>query len=199
MEIFDLRGGFSEKSALEKSVDVLKRGGILLYPTETAYALGCDAGNSAAVARIVRIKQRPPGKQFPLIIGNEAMARRLCKVNAQSAKLMKRFWPGPLTLVLSVRRGKGSVAVRVPGSAMARALAMRLGRPIVSTSANRSGWPACYSVRSALRQLRGESIDAILDAGALSRRRPSAIIDARGGNICIIRSGKHFKVDRKQR
>lgn len=189
MKIFDIRGGRPAKSALEKTAEVLKQGGVILYPTETAYALGCDAKNSAAVARIARIKKRPQGKPFPLIAGSEAMVRRLCKVNAESARLMRRYWPGPLTLVLDVRRGDASVAVRVSGSDMARAISVRLGRPIVSTSANRSGQPSCYSVRSALRQLRGQAIDVILDAGALPRRKTSTITDARKEKIRIVRQG----------
>lgn len=174
---------------LRKALRVLREGGIILYPTETSYALGCDAGNSKARVRIFKIKGRSKSKELPLIVGSEAMARRLYRVNALAARLMKKYWPGPLTLLLDARRGGKSAAIRVPGSVIARVLSRRLGRPIVSTSANLSGKQACFSARTALRQLRGKGIDLVLDAGRLHRRKPSAIVDARCGQLCILRRG----------
>ena len=189
MEIFDVRGGRIKKSELNKSIDILKKSGVILYPTETSYALGCDAGNDKAKARIFEIKGRSKNKELPLIAGSEVMVSRFCKVGMASAALMKQFWPGPLTLVLDARRGKGSVAIRVPGWDLVRMLSNRLGRPIVSTSANLSGRATCYSARAALRQLGGRGIDLVLDAGRLPRRKPSTIIDDRGKKLRILRQG----------
>lgn len=189
MEIFDIRGGRIKKSDLEESVDILKKGGIILYPTETAYALGCDASNHKTRALIFEIKGRSKNKDLPLIAGSEAMVQRLCKIDALSARLVKKYWPGPLTVVLDGRRGKQSVAIRVPGLSVARALSLGLGRPLISTSANLSGKPTCYSVRAALRQLGAGGVDLVLDAGSLPRRKPSTIVDARSGFIKILRQG----------
>lgn len=189
MEIFYIRKERIKKSVLGRCIDILKKGGVILYPTETSYAVGCDALNRQARVRIFEIKGRSKNKDFPLIAGSKAMVRRFCKVNAFSARLMNNYWPGPLTLVFDGRRGKQSVAIRVPGSSVARALSLGLGRPIVSTSANLSGKPTCYSVRAALRQLDGKGIDLVLDVGCLARRKPSTIIDARGKEIRIVRQG----------
>lgn len=199
---------FSEK-IIKKTVDILQRGGVIIYPTDTAYALGCDAMNKRACARIFKIKHRQKEKRLPLIAGSVAMVKNFCKVDSTSEKLIKKYWPGALTLILKVKSckvrkviGKGeTVAVRVPKSKIARAISQRLGRPIVSTSANLSGHSLCYCVNDILRQFvpsphssptgRGDklSIDLVLDAGILPRKKSSTIIKIVNGKIEILRRG----------
>lgn len=176
--------------------------GFLLYPTETAYAIGCDATNTRVVQAIFRLKGRGRGKSLPLIVASRAMAERYAVFTPLARRLARMYWPGPLTLVLRARRrfpigiavADGSIALRVSAHPIARALSRQLGRPIVATSANRSGKPPCFSARAACEALfpravqLGVPLDTI-DFGTLPRRRPSTIVDARGITPIILRSG----------
>lgn len=204
---------------MSRAVARLRRGGLLIYPTETAYALGCDATNPAAVRAIFRLKGRERSKPLPLIVASVAMAERYARFTPLARRLANEHWPGPLTVVADSRQPQaasrfapgvvapdGTLALRISSHPIARALSRALGRPIVSTSANHSGQPPCYTIPSALRSLnrtviaradryRPEAISAarlglrVLDAGPLLRRRPSTIVDARGSQTVVLRRG----------
>ena len=171
----------SEK-LLREAAAVLKHGGIVVYPTETAYAVGCDATNPAARKRIYAIKGREKGKPLPMIVADASMADRFGKFDAMSAALARAFWPGPLTLVL------GRAAMRVSPHPVARALARLLGRPVVSTSANRSGGKNPYRLADVLRDL-GTAPDLCLDGGTLKPLKPSTIVRCAGNRCDILREG----------
>jgi L-threonylcarbamoyladenylate synthase len=129
------------------AADVLRRGGLVAYPTETFYGLGALARDAAALDRLAHAKLRPEGKPLPLLAADVAQVKEVALLEGLASRLAARFWPGPLTLVLpavpgldaAITAGAGTVAVRVPGSEVARALARRAGGAIVSTSANLSG------------------------------------------------------------
>ena len=177
------------ESALRAAADALKSGGIVVFPTETAYGLGCDAANRAAVKKIYAVKGRDSSKRLPLIVSSLAMARRRARFGPMSAALARRFWPGPLTLVLPAKGNKrDELAMRVSSHPVARALARRLGRPLISTSANRSGGETRYSIAGVLRDL-GTMPDLVLDAGPLPRTKPSTIVRCAGELCQILRSG----------
>ena len=195
--------------SIESAAAHLHSGGLLIYPTETAYAIGCDATNPVALRAIFRLKRRERGKPLPLIVASRAMAEYYARFTPLARRLAVRYWPGPLTIVLAsrfsplpVRRGSvrgraalapstiaanGTIALRVSSHPIARALSRSLGRPIVSTSANRAGASPCYSARAALRSLRG-GVRAV-DTGPLPHRRPSTIVDARGDRPIVLRRG----------
>ena len=166
---------------LQEAIAVLKKGGVVLFPTETAYGLAADSGNPRAMRKIYRVKGRDAKKQLPFIAATPAMANAFAKIPAPLVKIARRYWPGPLTVV-----GKRA-AVRVSDHPVARALSKGLGRPITATSANISGKPTCYSVRAVLKQ--GVEADFILDVGALRRRKPSTIIAWKDGEIVVLRQG----------
>ena len=174
---------------------VLKRGGLVVYPTETAYALGCDAKNARAMRRIRTVKGREKSKPLPLIAASLSMATRLANFDVFSLALAKKHWPGPLTLILPVPRkfttvnflGTG-LAVRVSSHPTAHALATALGRPIVSTSANRSGAPTKYDVASVLADL-GTAPDLVLDAGRLAKTKTSTIVRCNERGCEVLRDG----------
>ncbi|MDO8598867.1 MAG: L-threonylcarbamoyladenylate synthase [bacterium] len=189
----------------------MRRSSIIIYPTETAYAIGCDATNARAVAAIFRLKGRERGKSLPLIVASRAMAERYAQFTPLARQLSKRYWPGPLTLVLAQRfspppdrRGSergwkplapgviaadGTVALRVSSHPIARRLSRQLGHPIISTSANRSGEPPAFSARAAMRAFLADRNVLLMDVGALPRRKPSTIVDARGSEPIILRQG----------
>lgn len=156
----------------------LRHGGLLIYPTETAYAIGCDATNARAVRAIFRLKGRERGKPLPLIAASVAMAKRYARFTPLARRLARRWWPGALTIVLPQLRHSegrargishhdkvaalapgalardGTLALRISSHPIARALSQRLGRPIISTSANRSGQPPCHTTHSVLHSLK---------------------------------------------
>lgn len=200
MRVLKAFRGKVRRSALDEIVGVLRRGGIVAYPTDTAYGLAADPENKEAVARIYRMKGRRAGKALPLIAGSIAQVGKFTRMDAASRKIAEKYWPGPLTLVLPVREkyrrrfrhvsALGTVAVRVPASPWARAIASSLGGPVTSTSANRSGHPAPYSAGSVRRGFSGrKQPDLVLDTGALPRRPISTIIRVRRGKIDVLRPG----------
>lgn len=182
---------------LANAVRVIRRGGVVAYPTETAYGLGADATNPRAVSKIFAVKGRSERKPLPLIVASQRMAERFFLFSEAEAALARRHWPGPLTMLLRPRqrfpRGvagpDGRVAVRVSGGALARALSARLGRPITATSANRSGGKTCYSVSCVRRSLDKVRSEMILDGGTLPRRKPSTIIRVTKKSVRTLRRG----------
>jgi L-threonylcarbamoyladenylate synthase len=176
------------KQSIRKAVEFLKEGKVIVYPTETSYALGCDATNDKACKRIFRIKKRSKEKKLPIIVANLKMAKEYAYFNKDALKLAKTFWPGPLTLLLKKKRklsrfvGKG---IRISSNPIARELSKKLGKPIVATSANISGRENCYSIKEVLKQ--GIKADLYLDAGKLKKVKPSTIFDVEERKI--IREG----------
>ncbi len=177
---------------------VLKHGGVVLFPTETAYGLAVDATNPRAVKRVHEIKGRAEEKTFPLIAADAKMAESVMKLSPRLLALAKKHWPGALTIVAPVQkksglakevvREEGTIAVRVSSGAIAKALAKGLGSPITSTSANKSGETTCYSVRAFFKQL-PEADVFVLDGGAIPRRALSTIIVEENGQIIVRRQG----------
>lgn len=175
-----------DAAAFKKAVAVLKAGGLVVYPTETAYALSCAPASAAAVRRLFAVKGRDGSKPLPLIAATAAMAKRAVKLDRYGTALAEAFWPGPLTLVAPAK--KGTLAVRVSSHPTAAALAKAFGGPVVSTSANRSGGPAAFDVPSVLKQL-GARPDLVLDAGPLKPGPVSTIVRPLDGVIEILREG----------
>jgi len=168
---------------IAQAIAVLKQGGVVVFPTETAYGLAADATNSEAVERVRTVKSRSQEKSFPLIAASREMVERYAGIPRALERLAREHWPGPLTLVLqAMGEGlapgvvrDGTVAMRVSSHPVARALSEGLGAPIVATSANRAGEDACYSV-ACVRQQLGEAPNFYLDAGDLTPQPASTIV-----------------------
>jgi len=179
----------------------LERHGVLAYPTETVYGFG-GAIDSASVNRLVALKKRPDGKPFLLLISSSAMIDRLSLHLSKSAGMLAaRFWPGPLTLVLSGGEGRvaprlrgpeGGVAVRwTPHPGLQRLIAA-IGDPLTSTSANRPGQPPAMSAASILEAWKQEiarGVLRLLDGGTLQPSAPSTAVDCTGRHPRVIRPG----------
>ncbi len=174
---------------------------VLAYPTETVYGFGSGI-DSESVQQLIKMKGRPKGKPFLLLIANSEMLHRLdLHLNAAASILAARFWPGPLTLVLpggerrvpdALRGPEGGIAVRwTPHPALTR-LITAYGEPITSTSANRPRSPAAMSAGEIVDQWRdiiARGTLRVLDGGRLSPSEPSTVVDCSGRNPRVIRPG----------
>ena len=185
------------KAGIEKAAAAIRRGGVVAFPTETVYGLGADGLDPEACARIFEIKGRP--RFDPLILHecSAARARKLfSRIPAAAERLMKKFWPGPLTLVLPkaaavpdiVTAGLRTVAVRVPAGPHALALIRASGRPIAAPSANRFGQLSPTSAAHVRKQL-GDGPDLILDGGHTRIGVESTIIAFEKGRPVLLRPG----------
>ncbi|GBE41470.1 threonylcarbamoyl-AMP synthase [bacterium BMS3Bbin09] len=191
---------FNKNSLLKiiaDSLEIIKGGGIIAYPTESFYALGVLATNEKALGNLFLLKKRPIEKPLPLIVGGpEALATVVKTVPDRAIELMKRFWPGPLTIVFEaadnvsdlLTAGTGRVAVRVPGDSIALHLAREAGFPITATSANISTKPPADNPDAVLDYF-GDSIDLIIDVGKTPGGRPSTIVDVTTDTLKILREG----------
>ena len=167
--------------ALKVASKVVRNGGVVVYPTETSYALGCNALDAKAVRRIYKMKGRDRSKPLPVIVADEKMALRFAVLTPQANALIRRFMPGPLTIaakrkVAMPACGKArTVAFRIPSSEFARKLSKKAGVPIVSTSANVSGGEQLYEIAHVFEQF-SKSADLIVDCGDLARQPASTLV-----------------------
>ena len=176
---------------LRRTIRILRRGGIVAYPTEAVWGLGCDPLNGAAIARLLALKQRVAGKGLILIAHELAVLRPfLAPLPTRLEQRLRATWPGPVTWLLPAAAelparlsgGRSTLAVRVTAHPLAAALCRELGAPLVSTSANPS---ARKPARSALRVRRyfGPRIDALLPGATGGLARPTEIRDAATGKV----------------
>ena len=181
----------AEAGSVAAAATALSGGGVVVFPTETFYALGADPRSTAGVEAVYRWKARPRDRPLPWVAASREQVESVCLLPPAAAALARRAWPGPVTLVLSLRRLEGSVAVRVSSHPVARALARALGRPVISTSANRSGHAPAVTAEGAVRGLveaapPGASL-LCLDGGATPGGAPSVILDARSEPLRLLR------------
>lgn len=178
------------------AVHLLAQGELVCYPTDTVYGLGAAAENDDAVRRLFAAKGRPLDKPLPLLIPDEAAAARLAQVTPIARTLMRRFWPGALTIVmvkapefrsLALAR-QDHVALRVPDLHLLREIIRALGQPITGTSANRAGAPSPRAAAEAALQL-GDMVALIIDGGPTRSASESTVIDITSDPVRILRPG----------
>jgi len=187
------------EAAALRAAEILRGGGVILYPTDTLYGLGADALSDDAVAKVKRIKGRDEGKPIHAIVEDLAAAEAFAVIDASAKLLAKAFWPGSLTLILKKRenvetgisRGIRTFGVRVPNNEFCLALAHEFGKPYTGTSANRSGEVPERSLEKVLTQLGSvvRAIDIVIDAGELQASLPSTVVDTTSSTPVILREG----------
>jgi L-threonylcarbamoyladenylate synthase len=178
------------------AADVLRRGGIVAYPTDTLYALAADPRRDDAVGALFEIKGRHGSAPIALIAATAEQARPAGEFGPDEDRLAARLWPGPLTIVVPAAGGLsrllsgelGTVGVRVPAHAAARALAAAFGACITATSANLSGQAAAVTGDEVAAAL-GDRIDALLDGGPVPGGPPSTVVQVIGGQPVMHRAG----------
>jgi L-threonylcarbamoyladenylate synthase len=181
---------------VQKGVEILRKGGVIAFPTDTVYGLGAYAFSLAAVERIYAIKNRPGHRQFPLLIADMGRLTELADPVPEIAWfLAKRFWPGGLTLVLTKRTSVAkfltpgpTVAVRVPNHPVCLTLIDGLAGPLVGTSANISGESPALTAGEVQQRLGGK-VDFIIDGGRCPGGKESTVVDVTGDRPVTLREG----------
>ena len=181
---------------IDDGIAALKAGELVVYPTETFYAIGADAFSSIALRRLFQVKKREPGRPVGLIAADTAMAFSVAReIPIDARRLADAFWPGPLTLVLPARdniapelTGADGVGIRVSPNPVARALSAGIGRPITATSANLSGEAPASTLESARAAL-GVKVKVYLEGGNLMASAPSTVVAVSGSGWKMVRVG----------
>jgi len=178
----------------DQTIERLRQGGVVVFPTETSYSLGCRAGDATAVARLVALKGRPDGRPLPVLLPSMRALERH-QPETPLLTLAQAFWPGPLTLVVpafpglaqAVTGATNMVGVRLSGHEVAARIARALGEPIVATSANRSG-AAAPSTADACDAAGLDGADGLLDAGPVAGSK-STVVGIVDGALHVFREG----------
>ena len=190
------------KKIIQVCVRALKAGKVVAYPTDTSYGLAADAFNPAALKKLYRIKERASDQPMHVVVPSLSFAKATTKWDSLATALARKFWPGPLTLVLGLKSkslglkmvsaGTGALGVRLPNNPVAVDLAKFLGRPITATSANPSahlsGGYDSYSARDILIQFEKKLAqpDIVIDFGRLLKRKPSTIVKIENRSISVL-------------
>ncbi len=180
--------------SIGRAAKVVRRGGLVVYPTDTVYGLGCDPLNHAAVRRLFEAKKRDT-KAIPVLCSSTEKAGGLVKLSSRALELAGRYWPGALTIVAPLLRsvppqlnqGKPNLGVRVPNHTECLQLIASCGGWLTGTSANLSGRTSARSAAEAIDQL-GDSVDIILDGGRLTGTE-STVVEVIGNEVAILRTG----------
>lgn len=180
-----------------EAVDLIGKGSIIAYPTESFYALGVSATDQTAVRRLFALKKRPADKPLPVIVGDmDTLLSIVKKVPPQAMDLIERYWPGPLTLIFEARHnipelltgGTGKVAVRIPGKGIALDLVKFLNMPLTATSANPSSERPAETSEEVIKYF-GDKVALVIDAGKAPGGKPSTIIDVTVSPAKVLRRG----------
>ncbi len=175
--------------------DSLRAGRVAVVPTDTLYGMAADPVSGEGLARLLAVKGREAGKPVPLLLDGRATALSLAsRVPAPAARLMERFWPGALTLVLpaspavpdAVTGGTGTVGLRVPDHPVPRALAAEVGGAITGTSANRAGRPGIWTTPEEIAAEFGDGVDWIVWDGPLPLPRGQGLGPAPGSTVVLV-------------
>ncbi|MFA6587968.1 MAG: L-threonylcarbamoyladenylate synthase [Patescibacteria group bacterium] len=198
MDIVKINFKKPQAEIIQEALKLLLLGGVVVYPTDTAYGLAVDASNEEAIGKIFIMKQRIQ-KPLPVLVENLKMAKKYVTIDIYVESLMKKYWPGAVTFILpsknvlpkSLTLGLLTLGVRQADQAVAQALIKGLSRPITTTSANISGAGVFYSGQEVARHFGKFQIkpDLILDAGDIPEEPPSTIVDLSQKPPKILRTG----------
>ncbi len=186
--------------AITKAVKVLKRGGLVIFPSETTYGIAADATNPKAIKKLNTYKKRPIGKPYSVAVSNLKMAEEYVNLNATARNIYKEFLPGPVTVVsygkhklaTGVESETGTLGIRISSHPLVGQIIKDLGVPITATSANASYMKRPYKISDVLENISEKQkslIGLIIDAGELPRNEPSTVIDTTLDDPVILRQG----------
>ncbi len=183
-------------SIIDEAVLILKKGGVVMHPTDTCYGLAVDVFNEEALQKLYSLKRMDMFKPVSIIVSSVQDAKRWGEVDVKAEDLMRRFWPGPYTFLVKRKstlpmffnKGIDKVGLRNPYAPNVIRIVDKFGRPVSTTSANISGRPEAYDVSEFLGQIKGENNsvkpDLIIDVGLINENEPSTIYDVEN-EICL--------------
>ena len=185
-----------QQRLIRKIVEIIRNGGIVAYPTDTVYGIGCDIMNKKAIARVYQIKQRPKTKPFSFICSDLKNISYYAKVSNYAYKTMRRLLPGPFTFILEGSRQvpkmmltkRKTAGIRVPEHEICHAIVTELGNPVISTSATEPDG-TIMSHPSLIHDFFGSRLDAVIDGGPVSGQ-PSSVISLIDDIPEVIRQGQ---------
>ena len=187
-----------DESGIKKAVDSIKKGGIVVFPTDTVYGIGCDPFNEKSVEEIYNIKKRDIKKRFPILAHTKSDLEKIVKFDLNSNKIAEKFWPGKVTLIVEVtdekiKKSLGAdkkIGVRVPDNICIQKI-LGVVRMLIGTSANISGDPSFTDPVNYPERLIG--VDVFVDGGRIESRGESTILECDGNNVIIHREGSVTK------
>lgn len=191
-------GASLSKPVREQILNIFKKDGIIVYPTETFYGLGVDPFNKTAVKKLFALKGREADKPISILVKDKKMLTEVAEEIPLSAEiLIKKFWPGPLTIIFKAKKiipslitgSTGKIGVRISSNPITQKLLEAIDAPITATSANPSGEKSPVTTREVMNYFENE-VDLILDGGTLSGRLGSTIVDVTEGDLKVIREGE---------
>ena len=185
MKIIKIKNNKLDKKDWQEIIDVLKNYGVIVYPTDTAYALGGIFESSKVINQVLKIKKRKD-KKFTLVASSLSQVEKYFKLNSLQKKLAKKYWPGPLSIVVSK-----NYAVRVPDNNVASQLCQKIKKPLIASSANLSGQKPTYDVKKIIKEFSNKKNQPmlILDTGKLKKTKPSTVVLVQNNKIKVIRRG----------
>lgn len=195
MEVISLEDKYA---ALARAIDTLRRGGIVISPTDTVYGILGDATNPEAIQKMFALKKRPEEKAFSIFVSTIAAARYFAYISDDKAKFLENVWPGAVTVIFhhkgklpeALSGGNGTLGIRIPDHKFLLELLERLDKPLVQTSANLSGQPPAKNVEEIKKYFEGKEPepDLVIDGGEL-KGQPSSVIDFTRDRPLLIRAG----------
>lgn len=202
--------GDNKQEIIDEAISVLKSGGLVVVPSDTVYGLSVDATNSDAVQKLIDFKSRVPGKAISVFVGSLHRAKEYVSISDTQSRMLKQMLPGAYTVVLpslhhvdkKIEAENGSLGIRVPDYNFINSLVETYDKPITATSANQASRSPHHSIESLLNATpegKKELIDLVIDAGKLSRNKPSTVIDLMGDETSILRQGDaHIKTEKSE-
>jgi len=197
VEVIRVDSDHPDEAALLAAAEAVLRGGVIAFPTDTLYGLGCSLFDVSAVEMVARIKRRDPSLAVISLIPEARQAHALAsEVTPTAQRLMDRYWPGPLSLIFRagamvpprVRGAGGTVALRVPRDTLCHRLLDTIGGPVVSSSANLSGQRPAETADEVMR-IFGNQLDLLLDGGPRRGGQSSTLVDVSGARARLLRRG----------
>lgn len=187
-----------DDEGIEQASKIIEDGGIVVFPTDTVYGIGCNPYNKESAKKVYEIKSRDFTKPFPVLVYSKEIASQIAEFDEISEKLVEKFWPGQLTILLKLKDEKlkeslnlsDKIALRVPNHKCTLALLEKC-HYLIGTSANVSGQPSFFDPAECIKSV--ENYDVFVDGGTITSKGESSIIQIEDGEIKIIREGSLSK------
>ena len=189
-----------DDNGIKKSVEIIENGGIIVFPTDTVYGIGCNPYDANAVKKIYEIKSREKIKSLPVLASSIEIVKQISTIDEFTEKIIKKYWPGPLTLILKLKDKnlkkslnlEDKIAVRIPNSVCTLKLLNKCNL-IVGTSANVSGDSSFTNPQECMKNVK--NYDVFVDGGTITSKGESTIIEIENEKIHVIREGALKKED----